>query len=67
MESALDKRVDERKGGRKLTRDGHRGDIRDAFADQLAKELGVDEAKVRSALDEVHKVGGPRDLERPRH
>ena len=62
VESALDKRVDERKGGRKLKRDGHRGDIRDAFADQLATELGVDKAKVRSALDEVHKVGGPRDL-----
>ena len=37
VESAFDKRGDERKGKRNLRRDGHRGDIRNAFADQLAK------------------------------
>ena len=62
VESALDKRAGERQGGRKLRRDGRRGDIRSEFATDLAKELGVDAAKVRAALDEVHKSGGPRDL-----
>ena len=36
--------------------------MRDGFADALAKELGVDAAKVRAAIDEVHKTGGPPDL-----
>ena len=60
--SALDARQADRHGGRKLRRDGRRGDIRNEFAAQLAKELGVTTAKVRSALDEVHKGGRPQDL-----
>jgi biotin operon repressor len=59
VESALDKRVQDRQGGRKLRRDGHRGDIRAAFAKQLAAELGITEAKVRAALDAAHKNGRP--------
>ena len=44
---------------RKLKRDGHRGDMRDAFAKQLAAKLGIDAAKVRSALDALRKAGPP--------
>ena len=37
--------------------------MRDAFAAQLAKELGVDAAKVRAALDELPaRPGTPPDL-----
>jgi biotin operon repressor len=59
VESALDKRANLRHDGRKLRRDGRRGDLRDAFAKQLASKLGVSEAKVRAALDDAHKNGRP--------
>ncbi len=63
VEAAFDKRMADRKGGRKLRRDGNRGAMRDAFAAQLAKELGVDAAKVRAALDELPAhPGTPPDL-----
>jgi hypothetical protein len=63
VEAALGKRVEVRKGGRKLERDGRLGDLRDAFAKQLAGKLGVDAAKVRSALDELrHDRTHPGDL-----
>ena len=66
---ALDKRAGDRQGGRKLKRDGRRGDMRDAFAKQLAAKLGITAAKVRSALDAQRKAGppGPPDLSAPRH
>ena len=63
VEAAFDKRMADRRGGRKLRRDGNRGAMRDAFAAQLAKELGVDAAKVRAALDELPAHPGmPPDL-----
>ena len=43
--------------------------MRDAFAKQLAAKLGITAAKVRSALDALHKAGPPGAArpERPRH
>ena len=96
VESALDKRGDERKGKRNLRRDGRRGDMRNAFADQLAKrarhrrgqgplrarrgaqerparrdlgalatKLGVTEAKLRAALQDLRPGRGRAARPRP--